>query len=300
MCKHLAGSGFGESGCRRDGKRFSKVFALILLCFNIACAGSYAKKIKATEEAFFNGDVDAAVEVERLHRDQRLVVIHAENGVVGGALLREKGCVGGKRTPHMKALGLQPADCRNDDLDFLAAHAAVFARVGIEAGDCKAGLGDAEEGAECLIGDPRLRLDGLARERARHILEGDVDRDGNGAQAAPHQHHHLGHCMALSGGKAGEIIRVPLVAEARGVERFLLDRAGDHAGGLAGKAVGDRLVNRRNHPRGRGPVEGACARGVGEWTVQDGEFCRKGFTRLLRPGESLDILPYKEEEVSLV
>lgn len=61
MCKHLAGSGFGESGCRRDGKRFSKVFALILLCFNIACAGSYAKKIKATEEAFFNGDVDAAV-----------------------------------------------------------------------------------------------------------------------------------------------------------------------------------------------------------------------------------------------
>lgn len=38
-----------------------RAYALILLCFNLACAGSYAKKIQSTETSFYNGDVDGAV-----------------------------------------------------------------------------------------------------------------------------------------------------------------------------------------------------------------------------------------------
>ncbi len=38
-----------------------RVSFLIALLFSAACAGSYAKKIKATEESFYSGDVDGAV-----------------------------------------------------------------------------------------------------------------------------------------------------------------------------------------------------------------------------------------------
>ncbi len=44
------------------------------------------------------GDVHAAPEVQHLHRDQRLVVIHADHGVVGAAGGLVKQSVGGFRT----------------------------------------------------------------------------------------------------------------------------------------------------------------------------------------------------------
>lgn len=39
----------------------TRALALVLLWPLLACAGSYAKKIKATEDAFYNGDIDSAV-----------------------------------------------------------------------------------------------------------------------------------------------------------------------------------------------------------------------------------------------
>ena len=61
-------------------------------------------------------DVDAVVEGERLDRDQRLIVIHAERHVVGRARAPHGTCVSaGQRPARVDALGLQPRDGRRDD-----------------------------------------------------------------------------------------------------------------------------------------------------------------------------------------
>ena len=65
---------------------------------------------RGANEGQAQADIDAAVEVQRLHRDQRLVMIHAEDGVIGGAGLGMEGGVGGERTQHIEAL--RRAACR--------------------------------------------------------------------------------------------------------------------------------------------------------------------------------------------
>lgn len=61
MCRHLAEPGSTKSVSRRKGAIFLRAFTLILLSLNLYCAGSYAKKIASTENAFFTGDIDTAV-----------------------------------------------------------------------------------------------------------------------------------------------------------------------------------------------------------------------------------------------
>ena len=55
-------------------------------------------------------DVDRMVEGQRLDRDQRLVVIHAERGVVGRARRRVEHGVGRQRPARVDAVGAQPLD----------------------------------------------------------------------------------------------------------------------------------------------------------------------------------------------
>lgn len=45
----------------RNGSPFRRGGALLLIFFLSACAGSYVKKVRATEEAFYTGDIDSAV-----------------------------------------------------------------------------------------------------------------------------------------------------------------------------------------------------------------------------------------------
>src|SRR6185312_7542565 len=51
---------------------------------------------RGADEGEAERDVDAAVEIDRLDRDERLVVIHAEHGVVALARRRMEQRVGGK------------------------------------------------------------------------------------------------------------------------------------------------------------------------------------------------------------
>ena len=60
-------------------------------------------------------DVDGVVEGQRLDRDQRLVVIHAERGVVGLARRLVEHGVGGQRPARIDAVGDQPLDRRLHD-----------------------------------------------------------------------------------------------------------------------------------------------------------------------------------------
>ena len=67
------------------------------------------------------------LEVERLQRDQRLVVVHAEHGVVARARRGMEQRVGRQRAARVDALAPQLRDRRRDDLDLLAAERAAFA-----------------------------------------------------------------------------------------------------------------------------------------------------------------------------
>ena len=128
----------------------SRMAAMRLFGIGDALAGDAKRRAvvgRGADEGQAQADIDAAVEVQRLHRDQRLVVIHAEDRVIGGARLGMEGRIGGERAQHAEALLLQGCECRADDVDFLAAHGAVLARMGIEAGEGEARLGNAEDSA---------------------------------------------------------------------------------------------------------------------------------------------------------
>ena len=80
-------------------------------------------------------DVDAAVEIDRLDRDQRLVVIHAQRRVVAAPRRGVEHRVGGERPARVDAGGAQRGDRRRDDVDVLAAERAGLAGMRVEPGD---------------------------------------------------------------------------------------------------------------------------------------------------------------------
>src|SRR3546814_18106757 len=72
--------------------------------------------------------------MQRLDRDQGLVVVTAERHVVCRAGAGVKHGVGGEGAGGVNALGAQNIDRGGDDLDFLAAERALLAGVRIEPG----------------------------------------------------------------------------------------------------------------------------------------------------------------------
>src|ERR1051326_5707053 len=80
-------------------------------------------------------NVHAFPESQCLHRDQRLVVIHAESGIVAGARTGMEHRVGGKRSKHVCASAAQRLHGRRNDLAFFAPKFTLFSSVGIETRD---------------------------------------------------------------------------------------------------------------------------------------------------------------------
>src|SRR5213078_4500844 len=79
-------------------------------------------------------DVDGVLERQRLDRDQRLVVIHADRAVIGFARGIVEHSVRGQWPPDLDALAAQDFDRRRNDGLILTAERAVFASMRIEAG----------------------------------------------------------------------------------------------------------------------------------------------------------------------
>ena len=80
-------------------------------------------------------DVDGMIEGERLDRDQRLIVIHAERRVIVRARPFMKHRIGGKRTPGIDPFGDEARHRRRDDRAILLAERTLFAGMRIEPGD---------------------------------------------------------------------------------------------------------------------------------------------------------------------
>ena len=89
---------------------------------------------RGADEGQAERDVDALVESQRLQRDQRLIVIHGDGGVVSLARAgMETACrPDAGRSPRI-ALLAQRGQGRRDDGLFLVAHDAAFARMRVEA-----------------------------------------------------------------------------------------------------------------------------------------------------------------------
>ena len=112
--------------------------------------------------------VDRAVESQRLDRDQRLVVIHAERGVVAGARAPRWNSVSagsGPRASMPSALSCATAGATIAQI--LLAHGAVFAGMRIEAGDREARPRDAETRGEIARHDAPGLDDQVGGEHAR-------------------------------------------------------------------------------------------------------------------------------------
>ena len=102
---------------------------------------------RGADERQSQRDVDGVLEGDRLDRDQRLVVIHADRAVIGLARRGVEHGVGRQRSPDVDAFAAQRFDRRRDDFDVLGAERAVFAGMRIEAGYRKPRMGEAETGS---------------------------------------------------------------------------------------------------------------------------------------------------------
>ena len=195
------------------------------------------------------------MEADGLDRDQRLVVIHADDGIEAVAGVGLKGGVGGERPRDIEARCLERLDGGTDDRHLLLADLAAFAGMRVKAGDGEPRPGDAEALRQRRGQHPRLALDRRLRQPPRHFLQRDVDGHRHAAQRTDRQHHHRLGMLARLHRQSGEIVGMALMAETGGVERLLLDRIGDDAGDLAGKSQLHRPIDRADH---RG-----CLAGIG-------------------------------------
>ena len=178
-------SSAGEPQRRREARRVGP-----------AAAGDVERRAvvgRGADEGQAERDVDRLVEGERLGRDQRLVVIHAERHVVAGARRRDGTCVSAGSGPNgVDALGAASASTAGaDDPLVLAAHRAAFAGMRVEPGDREPRLADAEAAPE-IGGDDR----GPSRRSARSVSAAGTSRSGTWivtgtvAQLRAGEHHH--------------------------------------------------------------------------------------------------------------
>ena len=206
---------------------------------------------RRADEGQPQGDVDAAREIDGLERDQGLVVIHAQRGVIARARGGVEQAVGRRRAGDRDALGLQCRDRGRDDLGLLAAERAALPGVRIEPGHRQARRRDAEIGGQRRRGHAPGVNDRLGGERAGRLGQRQVNGDRHHPQARAGQHHDR---RRVDPGQGREIFGMARIPESGPVEGFLLDRVGDHGGRLAGLDQRHGALDRRDHGRGVGRV----------------------------------------------
>ncbi len=200
------------------------------------------------------GVVHPMAEAQGLEGGQALVVVHGQHTIemaVGAAAEEAVGGVG----PHGRdALGHQLARGGQDAFAVLGAQRATVARVGVQAQQGQAGVGDAEVAQQALVEEPGLGHDAVRGDGRGHVLQRDVAGDGAHAQAVGHQHHqHLVHARHM-----GQVFGVPRVREPGGLHAVLVDRGGhQHVHLAAGEVLrgGLQAADGVGGQRATGPAE---------------------------------------------
>ena len=146
---------------------------------------------RGADEGKAERDVDAVVESERLDRDQRLVVVHAERGVVGSPRARRgtscRPAAGrGRRSPRRRSASTAGRTIASSSAPSMPSSPAC----GLSPATASRGSampkrrrGRARRSRPCVTMRSR-------RQGTRHIRERDVDRDRHDPQLRPGEHHH--------------------------------------------------------------------------------------------------------------
>src|SRR3546814_2194215 len=87
---------------------------------------------RGADERQAEGNVATLVEIQRLDRDQRLVVIHADRGVVAGARRGMEHGIWRQRAGHIEAFGAQALDSRGNDCGIFVAHRTGLAGMSVD------------------------------------------------------------------------------------------------------------------------------------------------------------------------
>ncbi len=107
--------------------------------------------------------------MEKLERDERLVVVHADDGVIVSRRGVIKKGVRRKRARDAQALCACLFQCRSDERFLFAAKKALLARVGIERRDGDSRLRQAEVLLQGAVGDANGRGNGIGGEQAEDV-----------------------------------------------------------------------------------------------------------------------------------
>ena len=209
-------------------------------------------------------DIHAVVPIQRLERDKRLVVIHANRNIVAGASrLREHG-IRRPRPGGVDASGAQGRNCRGDQGLLLGAQRAGFPGVRVQPGYREARRADAELIAQRRVRDDRGRDDAVGGELIQCLAQRNVDRDRDNAQRWRRQHHHRQPGI----GKCRQELGMAGIAKAGVVECGFADRVGDDATHLAGQSEANGVFYRRNDRGGIGRIGMAGANFRGQLYAQ--------------------------------
>src|SRR3546814_502226 len=114
--------------------------------------------------------INALIKMQRLERDQRLVVIHAERDVISTPYALMEHGIGGKRAGDVDAFRPKLFHCGNDDVDFLHAQCSILTGMRIEASYDEPGTVNRKILLQPFGGCERPGLDEFNRERLRHLL----------------------------------------------------------------------------------------------------------------------------------
>ena len=134
---------------------------------------------RGADERQSQRDVDGVLERNRLDRDQRLVVIHADGAVIGVARRGVEHGIRRQGSPGVDAFGAQRLNGRCDDVDVFAAERAVFAGMRVEARYRKPRPGKAEMRLQIRDRNPGGCHDQFARELGQRLAQRKMDGDGN-------------------------------------------------------------------------------------------------------------------------
>ena len=189
-------------------------------------------------------DVDGVVERQRLDRDQRLVVIHADRAVIGFARGFVEHGVGRQRPPDLDALAAQDFDGRRHDALLLGAERAVFAGMGLRPDIARRGLAmpkRAFRSAATMRAVVTIRSAdscAIASRSERWMVTGTTASAGD--------HSIITGCGASAAvrGQFGEKFGMAGMPKSGAVEHALGDRIGDDRAGPSGDDIADRLADR--------------------------------------------------------
>ena len=228
--------------------------------------------------------IHAAGKIQRLDRDQGLVVIHADSGIIARACGGVEHRVGGQWAGQIQPLGPQSVQHRGDHFDLLGPHRPAFARMRVQTRNGNARTGNAEIPAQGGMGDQ----DGVGQhpggQGCGHIGQRDMDRRGHHTQGVAGQHHH----HPVHACQSSQVFRMARIGKTGPVDqRLFVDRGGAQGRAGAARQQINARGNRVNHPLGMGRIGHAGGHGRAKVAGQNGQGVTADRCRIGGGGDDL-------------